>query len=173
VVCATLSWLELLFGLDFAATVSALISLIWFGHLLLLWSFPMHHVVSTSEGSYHWALVSISKTLTLATQVDWHFMTSVAVAVQAEATVAHIDRHFMMSMAVAVRAEATATHIDRHFMTSFTGPSGDAGQPVRWRFTGIPRWNRVRFLVPWLLLIILHYPAIDVVPPHTCHPMNP
>src|SRR5882724_5173389 len=75
-----------------------------------------------------------------AAQVDRHFMTSVAVAVRAEATVAHIDRHFMTSVAVAVRA----AHVDRHFMTSFTGPSGDAGQPVRRRFTGIPRWNRVR-----------------------------
>src|SRR5882724_5701914 len=75
-----------------------------------------------------------------AAQVDRHFMTSVAVAVRAEATVAHIDRHFMTSVAVAVRA----AHVDRHFMTSFMGPSGDAGQPVRRRFTGIPRWNRVR-----------------------------
>src|SRR5882724_11593485 len=100
-----------------------------------------------------------------AAQLDRHFMTSVAVAVRAEATVAHIDRHFMTcggcgppsggtaaqvdrhfmtSVAVAVRAEATVAHIDRHFMTSVAGPSGDAAQPVCRRFTGIPRWNRVR-----------------------------
>jgi len=58
-------WLELLFGLDIAASVSALISLIWFGHLFLC-DLSMHYVdfhfwrkLSTSEGSLPTELICL------------------------------------------------------------------------------------------------------------------